>query len=244
MAIEEAVLNTTNSTGNSTGILGNEIINTTLAKVSEKASDAAAVAHSFLPLIFIRLWDLVAAPFRNPQMLWIIFPLFFTFIVMEFYFERHGDEELGWGAAVANSLILIIVSIDLIRHSFHQAAPWEVLREIALAIFGDQELPVAPVVLILVLFLGALGLAITLINYFHLLPRKLAFELSGHPPINFLAYFSIAIVYSVGTEHEIPLDIPALIAGVILFLLLLLAVFGLRRLFGRFLGGRGSRFRD
>jgi len=57
------------------------------------------------------------------------------------------------------------------------------------------------------------GLAITIINYYHLLPRKLAFEMSSHPPVNFLAYFAIAIVYSAGTETEIPLDIPTLIAG-------------------------------
>lgn len=193
------------------------------------ALSSPETAAEFVSLVFDRLWDLVTAPYHHPEMLWIIIPLAFTFIVMEFYFSRHRDEELGWGAAVANSLILIIVAIDLLKHSFHYAPPWTVLKEILLAAFGDVHLELAPQVVLLILFLGALGLAITIINYFHLLPRKVAFELSGHPPINFLAYFAIAIVYSTSGTHEIPFDIATLIAGALLFIIIIMIVFGLRK---------------
>jgi hypothetical protein len=219
----------------------NASLNATNATLLDKASDVASVAQSFLPLVLSRMWDLVAAPFRNQEMLWIIFPLLLTFIVLEFYFDRHGDEELGWAAAVANSLILLIVALDLLKHGFHQATPWAVLREIALAIFTDSTLPLEPQVLLLILFVGALGVAITLINYYHLLPRKLAFEVSGHPPMNYLAYFAIVIVYSTGTTHEIPLDLATLIAGALLYVMLLVLFFFARRFVRNAFGGSGGR---
>lgn len=235
----ESVVNETlnasvNATSNATSLLNETIM---------KAADAAVTMQSFLPLVFVRLWELLSAPFRHQEMLWIIFPLFFTLIVMEFYYDRHDDEELGWGAALANSLILIIVSIDLLKHSFHYATPFVVLKEIVLAAFTDANLPLAPQVLILILFLGALGLTITIINYYHLLPRKMAFIISGHPPINFLAYFAIAIVYSTGTSHEIPFDIATLAAGFLLFIVILVIVFSIKKFVQRILGGDRREFR-
>jgi hypothetical protein len=212
MALNE----TTNATANATA-LGNSTL-----------FDAGA-AQSFVPLVFQRLFDLLAATFRQGEMLWIVLPLLFTFLVMEFYYDRHADEELGWGAAVANSLILIFVAIDLIKVSFEHATPWDVLSSVMSYAFGDGQLAVEPQVLFLILFLGALGMSVTLINYFHLLPRRMAFVVSSHPPINFLAYFAIAIVYSTHTEHPIPFDMATLIAGALLFVIILAFVFGVKR---------------
>ena len=82
----------------------NETLNGTLnvSNITAKAIGTGVdVAQSFLPLVLHRMWELVAAPFRHPEMLWILFPLFLTLIVLEFYFDRHGDDELGWAAAVA-----------------------------------------------------------------------------------------------------------------------------------------------
>jgi hypothetical protein len=170
-------------------------------------------------------------------MLWIIFPLFFTLIVMEFYYDSHRDEELGWGAAVANSLILIFVAIDLIKTSFGHVTPWGVLKIVALATFSDAPLGIEPQVALLIVFLGTVGLTVTLVNYFHMLPRKMMFVVSGHPPINFLAYFAIAIVYSTHSENPIPFDLATLVAGVLLFVLICLGVFGVKKLIERVGGG-------
>src|SRR4051812_16533448 len=123
MSVNETLNATMNSTNTS---LKDEILNTTF----NKAGEVVTTAHSFLPLIFIRLWDLIAAPFRHGEMLWIIFPLVFTFVVMEFYYERNRDEELGWGSALANSLILVFVAIDLIKTSFGHETPWVVLKTV------------------------------------------------------------------------------------------------------------------
>lgn len=222
------VLNATNATGNISGS-------------GMGWTDVLTTSKDLVPLILGRLWDLAAAPFRHQEMLWIIFPLLLTLLVLEFYFDRHGDEELGWAAAVANSLILFIVAIDLVKHSFHQQSPIEVAKIVFLAVFTKEQLPLAPEVLILILFLGVLGVLVTVVNYYHLLPRKLAFEVSGHPPINFLAYFAIVIVYSAGTEHPIPFDIATLVAGVLLYVLLLGIVFGMKLLWRRAVHGNRRR---
>lgn len=223
-------------------ITGENVTNVTLnPEILGKATDIATSTKETLPLVFQRVWDLASAPFHHQEMLWILFPLFFTLIVLEFYFDRHGDEELGWGAAIANSLILVFIGIDLLKHSFHYATPWVVLKEIVLATFTDAILPLEPQVLILILFLGALGMAVTLINYYHLLPRKMAFIISSHPPINFLAYFAIVIVYSTGTEHEIPFDLATLIAGAVLFIILLLIVFVFKRSINQLFNGDNQR---
>lgn len=219
----------------------NETLNTTTGVIASKATNFANFLGVFIPLVLFRLWDIIAAPFRNSEMLWIIFPLALTFIVLEFYFDRHGTEELGWAAAVANSLILFIVAIDLIKHSFHYAPPWKVAKVVFLAVFTKETLPIEPQVLILIVFLALLGIFITIVNYFHLLPKKMAFEVSGHPPINFLAFFAIVVVYSTDTAHPVPLDIPALIAGVLLYLILLFIVFSVRRGLRNKLHGSGGR---
>jgi hypothetical protein len=205
-------------------------------------STAVVSAQTFIPLVFERLYELLAAPFRHQEMLWIIFPLFFTLIVMEFYYDRNRDEELGWGAALANSLILIIVALDLLKHSFHYASPLVVFKEVGVAAFTDEVLPLAPQVFLLIMFLLILGVSITVINYFHLMPRKLAFVISGHPPVNFLAYFAIAIVYSTGTGHEIPFDLATLVAGALLFILILIVIFSIRKLVERVTGKNDKIF--
>jgi hypothetical protein len=213
-------------------IINQEALNQTIAKAAENVT----VAHSFFALIFIRLWDLIAAPFRHGEMLWIIFPLFFTFLVMEFYYDRNRDEEMGWGAAIANSMIMIFVAIDLIKTSYGHVTPYAVLKDIMLSIFNDAPLAIPPQVLLLIIFLGVLGITVTIVNYFHMLPRKVAFQVSGHPPINFLAYFAIAIVYSEGTDHPIPFDMATLVAGALLFVILLLIVFFTKKAINKFTG--------
>jgi hypothetical protein len=240
-ALDGNVANTASNATNATVDATSNVTaaaNSTLSKAAGQAAELLPATQSFFPLIFIRLWDLLAAPFRHGEMFWIIIPLFFTLIVMEFYYDRHDDEELGWGATVANSLVLIFVAIDLVKESFGRQTPWTVGKSVVLAFFSDGALPVSFQVVLLIGFLGALGLVLTLISYFHLMPRKIMFNIAGHPPVNFLAYFAIAIVYSTNSSHPIPLDLATCVAGVLLFLIILFVVFGLKRTARRMTGDR------
>jgi len=218
---------TLNATLNSTAV------NQTLTQTVSWADRAFEGIWSFwglLPLAFERLFALVKAPFLHPEMLWIITPLFLTFIVLEFYLDRHRDEELGWAAAVANSLVLCIVALDLLRHSFPGETPWGVLKVTLIAGLTEATLPIVPQVMLMILLLGAIGVGVTLLNYYHLLPKQLAFMVSGHPPVNFLAFFAIVIVYTTGTEHAIPLDTASVTGGVFLYFILNMLVFWMTKL--------------
>ena len=50
------------------------------------------------------------------EVLWILAPLVITLILMEMYFGRYKEEELGWNTAFGNTLILIFISANLIHH--------------------------------------------------------------------------------------------------------------------------------
>lgn len=183
--------------------------------------------HS-LPAIASRFWDLVSAPFYHPHMQWIIIPLILTFLATEFYFFRHTDEELSWNAALVNSMVLIFIAIDLTKTAFHEKPPLQVAQLFAASLTSGESIGM----FLVIIFIGGLGLALATINYFHLLPRRLAFILSSHPPINFIAYFAIVIVYSHIDGNPIPLDKHTVIAGTLLFTLIVLVLYIAARAFG------------
>jgi hypothetical protein len=220
-----------NTTGYFLDALNSTNISINTTQITQRATETMSDWSTFLPLVLVRVWDILLAPFRYQDMLWIIFHLLVTLFVVEFYFMRHTDEELGWAAAVANSLVLFIIAIDLIRHTFHDT-PFGVLKTISWWLFAGGSLPISGQMLLLILILLAFAIGLTLVNFYHLLPKKMAFEISGHPPINFLAFFAIVIVYTEGTPHEVPLDIPAIVAGIIVYVMLLGVVFFTKRSFG------------
>lgn len=148
--------------------------------------------------IFDRFLEILLAPYQHPEMLWIGIPLLITIFMMEFYFARYRGEELGWNTAYGNAIVLIFVSVDLIRHTY---------------IVG--ELFYFNIKTFALFLLIVDGLILTLINFYHLLPKNFAFGLSSKLPINFLAYCAIIFIYT-----EIPADMFTL-GGLFLFLLLL-----------------------
>ncbi|MDD5253617.1 MAG: hypothetical protein PHG05_00755 [Candidatus Nanoarchaeia archaeon] len=148
-------------------------------------------------LIFERVWDLVKAPIDFPQMFWILTPLLLNLLLMEFYFARYKREELGWNTAFGNSLVLVFVSIDLIRHQ---------VSSLTFNFFDLRFL-----LLVSVIFIGAL---LTLLDFFHILPKSLAFVVSSKFPINSIMLLLIILTYSL-----IPLDSTTLIASLIFLIL-------------------------
>ncbi len=220
-------LNATNLSGN----LSANLTNAT-ASAAETIGSSANILLSFftvgIPSIIFRFWDLIAAPFKHTHMQWIIIPLIATFVISEFYFFRHTEEELGWNAALMNSLVLVFVAIDLTKTVFDHASPWEVLK----LFFGGLSTGEHLGSFLVIGFVGGLGLALVIINYFHMLPRKMAYTLSSHPPVNFIAYFAVVMVYSAKDGDPIPLNGYTVIAATLLFILVLAAVFWTQRKFG------------
>lgn len=175
-------------------------------------------ANTFFPLLWDRLHLIITAPFAYPEMVWILIPMAITLILMTFYFGRYRREELGWNTAVGNALVLLFVSINLFQKVYPEQNPFRALLIFFRTLFangfaGEGVLPgiVAGALL-------AYALILLTADFFHWLPKKLAFFVSSGLPINILAYFGIIFVYSRTSEGlHIPIDGYAFLAFVILF---------------------------
>ncbi|MFH1127379.1 MAG: hypothetical protein ABIG84_00395 [archaeon] len=57
---------------------------------------------------------ILTAPFRNFDILWAILPLLLAWIVLEVYFSKHEDENMGWNTAVCNGLMLFWAGLNIL----------------------------------------------------------------------------------------------------------------------------------
>lgn len=126
-----------------------------------------------------RLIEIIMAPGRYPEMIWVLAPLVVTILLTEFYFSRYRYEERGWEYYFGNSMILIFVSLNLLGYMYNNGI---LMVDIIDTAFSAS--------------IGVLGLFLLVFNFFHALPEKLAFGISSTMPVNFLAYMAVVIVYS------------------------------------------------
>jgi len=163
---------------------------------------------------------LVSAPLVVREMLWILFPMVLMLLLMEFYFGRYTGEDLGWNTAVGNSMVLVFVSIDLFRQLYGSSGLGQ-FQEAGLA--GLQQISpyVLPVKTVMAGFVGLVGISLLLTNFFHVLPKKLAFVMSSSLPIDIIAYLAIVIVYTGGAgTGAVPMDLTTIAAAGVLFVVL------------------------
>ena len=130
------------------------------------------------PIIKDRIIEIITSPVNNPEMLWLLAPLLLTLFLMELYFGRNKEEELGWNTAFGNVLVLIFVSAYLANHIYQNAL-----------ITDPIKVSIAATVIFM-------GLILMLIDFFHLLPKKIAFQISSKLPINYMAFVAIILVYT------------------------------------------------
>lgn len=147
---------------------------------------------------------LVDAPFKVPEMLWMLIPIIVSVVMMEFYFGRYKEEELGWNTAFGNALVLSFVSIDLFRHTYEPTGR---------TIMESLQSPDTKISIAMVIF--GFAILLMLMNYFHFLPKKIAYAISSGPFIQMIALLGIIIVYSDG----IPLNWTTLLACILIFIL-------------------------
>lgn len=129
--------------------------------------------------IYQRLIEIILAPINHKEMFWILAPLLASLLLMELYFDHYKGEHLDWGSAFGNCLVLIFVSLDLLRFLYNRNMLEYVTLENALVI----------AVLLL-------GIALTLMDFFHVIPRDLAFGFSSWLPVNLIACLTIIIIYA------------------------------------------------
>ena len=148
-----------------------------------------------------RIKNLFISPFNDPSMLWEIVPILTTIIIIEMYFGRYKDEELGWNSALANSLVLIYVGVNLLHYLY--------LKEIFF--FGPH--------LLISISLVFIGLTLAFLDYHHFLPKRISFGLSSVLPMNFIALLSTIFVHG-----QLLLDMITFYAAIILFVFLVIII--------------------
>ena len=163
---------------------------------------------AFFEIFWNRLIEIILAPAFNPDMFWIITPLIFTLLLMTFYFGAYRREEMGYSSAVANSIVLLFVGIDLFRYVFNLTAPGSILNY--------QLHPISALICLLVL-LEAITLMFA--SFFRALPKQVTFIFCAPASVNIQAYLAIAIVYT-----NIKLDWYTLLAAVVLFIVIYLVL--------------------
>jgi len=65
--------------------------------------------------IFLYWLSIFAAPFSEPEMFWIIIPVWVNWFFTEFFMEKHGT---SFGNAVGNGVIPILASLDWTRYLY------------------------------------------------------------------------------------------------------------------------------
>jgi len=135
-------------------------------------------------IILFRSWDIVRVPFSQLDMLWIISPLVITMVLTALYFGRYEGEELGWNTAFGNSMVLVFVSVDLLRHLYTTGELFSISAKSAL---------VAAVIIE--------GIFLSIFSFFHVFSESFAFGIGSGITINMVALFVIILVYS-----SIPFD--------------------------------------
>ncbi|HLC66835.1 MAG TPA: hypothetical protein VJK52_04300 [Candidatus Nanoarchaeia archaeon] len=156
------------------------------------------------PLMLERAKDILLAPLANTDMLWMVIPLLITLFAMETYFGRYVDDELGWNTALGNALVLLFVSMDLFRTLIAKLPTPHTAAQVV------RSLPQPEFALALLVGLGGIYLIFT--DFFRILPKQIAFNISSAFPINFIAYASLVVIYT-----DISLDWHTLLGALLLF---------------------------
>ncbi len=151
--------------------------------------------HELLP----RFAQIVITPWLNKELLWMVIPLILIIFLVQAYFGRNRTEELGWNTAFGNAISLFWISVILARFVI-ESTPLDQLL---------QGKAVKSLILIAVLFFWTVLLIVS--DFFHALPKKVAFFLSSEIPINITAYLFIVLI-----AGNIPLDKTTLLAGITL----------------------------
>ncbi len=166
-----------------------------------------------IALILTRLQELITAPYFYPDMIWMVTPLVITLLIMHFYFGRYSKEELGWDSFVGNTLVLFFVALDLLRHIYN-VEPADPLNFIFY-----------PIKTMVALIVAVEAIMLFFADFFHFLPKKLAYLVSAPLSVNLTAYVATVVVYS-----DVPFNIATLYAALILFFMLFIVLNGMKLL--------------
>ncbi len=134
--------------------------------------------------------EIFKAPFEDPSVLWLIIPLLVIWAVIDLYFVRYREEELGWNTALGNAFSLFWVGAILSKYLFETKALWpKFIVPIAIIVYS--------LILIFVVFkhkLPKVATSPTVANYFVIVCILWVY---GLLKINLWVLFDLAILFAV-----------------------------------------------
>lgn len=129
-----------------------------------------------------RFLDVLLFPHLHRDLIPSLIPVIVGLFVLEFYFGRYKQEELGWNTAVGNATMLVTTALTLIYQLELYLVPFSGDALVAFSILG----------------FGGLML---LLNFYHIWPKMIAFNISSAFTVYALVYMTMALTYS-----DIPID--------------------------------------
>ncbi|MBW6461465.1 MAG: hypothetical protein K0B07_00225 [DPANN group archaeon] len=153
-----------------------------------------------LSAILSQIYFIISVPFFNSDILWTVFPLITTTIIIELYFGSHKEESLGWNSATANGLVLVYVGINIVKDLLDSGA-------FNTDLLGSQ------------IALGILGMGglLVFVSFFHILPKEIAFFISSGLVVHYLAFLGVVFIYTGIVYTEL-----TLYAAILIFVALVL----------------------
>lgn len=149
---------------------------------------------------------------------WIVLPLAIATIAVIFYFQKYKSERPSWNDYFANSLVILFVSMNLIKHIYE------------IGNFGMINFLEYPYKSIAVIILLYFGIDVAKLNFEHLFPEKLSRYISSPLTINTLVYVVILYVYT-NMENSFLLFLSLIIIWVVIIAALNLIKWPIRKSF-------------
>ena len=119
--------------------------------------------------LFPRFVEIVLTPWIDKQLLWLVIPLFVILIFTQLYFGRNKTEILGWNTAFGNTISLFWITVLLVRFTLE---PLTVTQITINELFAGR----LKIEFILIGILALWTILLSFSDYFHALPKKLAFK--------------------------------------------------------------------
>jgi hypothetical protein len=157
---------------------------------------------------FYTLIEFLYAPFIYPKMLWILIPVLVAIGLMELYFSRYPRDALGHHRFLENTIFLIFITFDIIRH-------------IVLEKSDGLKIFMATLFIVGWIFIACL-------DFMHMLPTRFHWKIPTKLLIAYSTYVAIVIVY---TDILVSTQIYHFISVIFSVILVLLIIIMVRRTF-------------
>ncbi len=156
--------------------------------------------------------DILKQPIAHKSLLLSIIPLIITLLLIEIYFSRYKREDAGWNSAFGNSIVLILVGANLM---------YDIIKDKIIVFANSETTSWLKTIIVLIVIIE--GLALLIVNFFHMPSKNVALKMSSVPLLNFIAMISVILISS-----DVKIDTITLIASCLMFAVLSLFLRTLR----------------